>query len=279
MVLYLILAIVSSCMVSVLMRISSKYCKSNSSLTMMSYVMCSALGWMHSGAAQLFPAAEGLPLALMLGIIAGVLYLGSFLLLQWNIAQNGVVLSSTFMKLGVLVPTILSLTVFHEQPQPWQIAGIVLSAAAILLMQSGKSERKLHFGALTALLLIGGAGNAMSKIYEEIGPALLKEQFLLYIFLFALILNIILCILKKELISPWTVLFGLVIGIPNYYCTRFLLLSLNKIDAVIAYPSYSVGGIVLVTLIGVICFHEKLEKRKLLSMLLIAMSLVLLNLR
>jgi len=41
-----------------------------------------------------------------------VLYLGSFMLLRWNIRKNGVVLPATFMKLGVLVPTVLSVTVF-----------------------------------------------------------------------------------------------------------------------------------------------------------------------
>ncbi len=276
---YLILAIISSTMVSVLMRISSRYCQNNSALTMFSYIMCTALGWIHSGASQLFPAAQELPLALLLGAVTGVLYLAGFVLLQWNIARNGVVLSSSFIKLGVLVPTILSLTAFHEQPQPWQLIGIALSFAAILLMQGGKNEKALNFGALIALLLTGGAGNAMSKVYEEIGPAALKEQFLMYIFLFALLLNIILCLAKRKSFTLWDALFGLVIGIPNYYCTRFLLLSLSKVPAVIAYPSYSAGGIILVALIGMICFQERLDKRKFAALLMILLSLILLNLR
>ncbi len=274
----LILAVVSSTLVSVLMRVSSKYCKNNSSLTMFSYVMCTLLGGLHSGADSLFPAADGLPLALFLGAITGALYLAGFVLLRWNIAHNGVVLASSFIKLGVLVPAVLSITVFRESPQPWQIAGIALSAIAIALMQDGKSEKKLHFGALIALLLAGGAGNAMSKVYEEIGPALLKEQFLMYIFLFALLMNLALCIAKKERVMPQTAFWGLVIGIPNYYCTRFLMLSLADIPGVIAYPVYSAGGIVLVTLIGMIFFKEKLSRRRMLCLLLIMLSLVLLNL-
>ena len=46
----------------------------------------------------------------------------------------------------------------------------------------------------------------------------------------------------------------------------------------IAYPSFSVGTIVLVTLVGVLCFKEKLSRRKLIALGVILVSLALLNL-
>jgi multidrug transporter EmrE-like cation transporter len=276
---YLILAVVSSTLVSVLMRISGKYCPNNSSLTLLSYLMCCLLGALHSGADRLFPVSAQLPFALALGAITGALYLAGFVLLQWNIARNGVVLASSFIKLGVLVPTVLSMTVFRESPQPLQLLGIGLSVFAIGLMANGRREKSISFGALIALLLAGGTGNAMSKIYEEIGPAALREQFLLYIFLFALLFTVGLCIIKKERITLRSALFGLLIGIPNYYCTRFLLLSLSAIPAAIAYPAYSAGGIMLVSLIGMLGFKETLSRRKLASLLLIILSLILLNIK
>lgn len=225
-----------------------------------------------------FPLQTVCRLPLGWAAVTGALYLAGFVLLRWNIEKNGVVLASSFIKLGVLVPALLSITVFHESPQPRQIAGLVLAVGAIFMMQPAKGEKQLRFGALIALLLAGGAGNAMSKVYEEIGPAALKDQFLMYIFFFALLFNLVLCIVKGERVTRHELLWGLLIGVPNYYCTRFLLLSLSSVPAVIAYPSYSAGGIVLVALVGILCFHEKLGKRKLAALLIITASLVLLNL-
>lgn len=45
---------------------------------------------------------------LILGCITGILYLGGFVMLKYNIRHNGLVLASTFMKLGVLIPTVMA---------------------------------------------------------------------------------------------------------------------------------------------------------------------------
>ena len=71
--------------------------------------------------------------------------------------------------------------------------------------------------------------------------------------------------------------FGLLLGIPNYYSARFLLLSLSNVPAVVAYPTYSVGTIVMVTLAGRALFGERLSRRQMLAMGVILVSLVLLN--
>ena len=276
---YLILAIVSSTAVSLLMRVSSKYCRNKTSLLMANYAACTVFGYLNSGSLQLFPAAEGLPFALGLGAFTGVLYLLSFVLLQWNISRNGVVLASSFIKLGVLVPAVLSVTVFREIPQPWQTAGILLSLAAIVLMQEGGKAQQQNYIALIALLLSGGGSNAMSKVFDEYGSPALSGQFLMYIFLFALMIAVVMCIVQRRKITVSEILWGIMIGIPNYYCSRFLLFSLRDVPSVIAYPVYSVGGIILVTVIGMVCFGERLSRRKTFAMGIIAAALLLLNIK
>jgi len=65
--------------------------------------------------------------------------------------------------------------------------------------------------------------------------------------------------------------------VPNYFSARFLLLSLSAVPAVIAYPTYSVGTIVLITLVGRLCFGEKLSRRQIVAMGVILAALALLN--
>ena len=276
--LYLILAIASSMLVSVCMRLSEGKAKNNISMLAMNYAMCTVLSLAYAGPVDLLPKESGLGFALGLGLVSGAMYLGSFMLLQWNIRVNGVVLPATFMKLGVIVPTLTSILVFGEAPSMAQVAGILLAIAAILLIQLEKgSGRAKHLLGLVVLLIAGGSTDVLSKIYEEMGSAALSDQYLLYTFFVALALCALLAILKGQKLTGRDIAFGLLVGVPNYYSARFLLLSLGAVPAVVAYPTYSVGTIVLIALVGRAVFGEKLSRRQLLAMGVILTALVLLN--
>ena len=277
---YLILAVLSSMLVSVIMRVSEKYIHNNISMLACNYLMCTGMAAICTGTWNLLPVgAEGFTFSLGLGVVSGLLYLGSFVLLQWNIQKNGVILSSMFMKLGVMVPTLMAVTVFREMPKSTQVIGLLIALGGILLINLEKGSGKAASGVgLVALLLAGGGTDATSKIFEEWGHAPLKNHFLLYTFFVALVLCIGVCLVKKQKLTAADFGFGLLIGVPNYCSARFLLLSLSDVPAVIAYPTYSVATIVLVTLAGVALFQEKLSKRQGLSMALIVAALFLLNL-
>ena len=279
-VIYLILAILSSMMVSVVMRISEKYTGEGMGKLAVNYVMCCLLAWAFSGGMDIFPRQAGLGATLLMGLVNGFLYLAGFVMLQWNISRNGVVLPSTFMKLGVIVPTLMAILVFGEQPRLTQLAGLLLAVVSIFVIQ-GKGEKqksgKVKIGGLILLMLAGGSADAMSKVFEETGNQALKDQFLLYTFAVALVLCVLLVIAKKQRFGWKDAVFGLLIGIPNYFSARFLLLSLAEVPAMIVCPTFSVGTIVLVALAGVILFKEKLNRRKMIGLVLILAALVLLN--
>jgi len=277
--LYLILAIVSSMLVSVCMRLSEGKAKNNISMLATNYAMCTLLSLVFAGSIDLFPRESGLGFALGLGVVSGAMYLGSFMLLQWNIRVNGVVLPATFMKLGVIVPTLTSILAFGEVPRAAQIVGIVLAIAAILLIQLDKgSARAKNALGLVILLVAGGSTDVLSKIYEQMGNSALSDQYLLYTFFVALVLCVLLAWAKRQKLAIADIAFGLLVGVPNYFSARFLLLSLSAVPAVVAYPSYSVGTIVLIALVGRAVFGEKLSRRQMIAMGVILAALVLLNL-
>lgn len=276
---YLLLALLCSATITVCMRLSEKYRQNPISMLAVNYLVCSLLAVAFSGQWTLFPKDAGLPTTLLLGGICGVLFLSSFMLLQWNVSRNGVALPATFMKLGVLVPTLLSALVFGEELTLLRILGVIVAVAAILLMQDkAQKEAGGSMLGLIALLLSGGLSDFMSKLYEELGAPNLKDQFLLYTFLVALILSVVLCLIRKETLRWQDVLFGVLLSVPNYLSTRFLLLSLNHLPAVVVFPSFSAGTIVLATLAGILLFKEKLTTRKGLALVVILAALVLLNL-
>ncbi|MBE5761459.1 MAG: hypothetical protein E7334_05635 [Clostridiales bacterium] len=275
---YLLLAIFSSAMVSIVMRLSTGRVKEGMGMLSMNYLCCLFLSLAYTGVSNAFPALEGLGRTLFMGSINGVLYLLGFVLLQVNVRKNGVVLSGVFMKLGLLVPMVMSVLLFAEMPSMIQTVGFLLAVGAIVLINYEKDDKNSKFGfGLILLLLAGGSGDAMSKVFNEIGAPELSDQFLLYTFFSAFLLCTAIAVVKKEKIGLKEVLFGFLIGIPNFFSAKFLLKALESISAVIVYPTYSVATLLVITLAGVLFFKEKLKNRRWAALGIILVSLVLLN--
>lgn len=273
---YLILAFCSSALVSIIMRLSDGRTSRALGMLSVNYVVCTVLAAAEAGFAQLLPQMPGIGQTLALGAVNGVFYLGGFVLFRANVSRSGVVLSSTFMKLGLLVTMVISIVFFGEQPGAVQLLGFALAVAAIVLINYRGGAGQFNPW-LLVLMLTGGLCDGMSKIYEEVGNADLSGQFLFYTFLVALVLCLSLAMAKKQMPGRWEWIYGALIGVPNYYSCKFLLWSLASVPGVIAYPVYSVAGILLVTLAGVALFKERLEKRQWIALGMILLALVLLN--
>lgn len=277
--LYLLLALFSSAMVSIVMRLSDSRVQNNIGMLVMNYLMCSLLGAGSAGLGNLFaPSQPGFVLTAAMGCFNGVLYLVSFILFQMNVRRNGVVLSATFMKLGLLVTMVVSICFYGEVPGLLQTLGFVLAVAAIVMINYRKESGSADFKTgLLWLLLCGGMADAMSKVFEESGTAGMGNQFLFFTFFTALVFCVGYMLAKGQKIRGPEVVFGLLIGIPNFYSSKFLLWALVDVPAVIAYPVYSVGGILVVTLAGLLLFRERLEKRQWIALGIILAALIFLN--
>lgn len=295
---YLILAFCSSALISVIMRFGEGRINNNISTLAVNYLICLLLSMLYSAGSSFgVPLPDG-RMTIILGLISGVFYMGSFILYQYNIFRNGVLMSSTFMKLGVLVPTFAAIIVFGERPGILQVAGICLAIAGILIVNGVGQSKQIDDSpassgiagqdtetnnavkapkALLLLLLVGGSGDAMSKFYEELGKAEYTSQYLLYTFAVALVLCTLTALMRGQRLTRRDALFGFLVGIPNYYSARFLLLSLSEVPAVIAFPTFSVGTIILTGAAGVLLFREKMTNRQWIAVGIVILSMILLN--
>lgn len=276
--LFLILAILSSSLISILMRVSSNRVSANLSMLAINYFVCALLGLGYTGFQPATPASPDFFTMIILGILSGALYLGGFMLFQHNTRKNGIVLTSIFMKLGLLVPVVMSMVLFREVPTPIQIAGFCIAIFAIVLINLKKESSGKGFGlGLILMLLICGSCDAMSKIYERMGPAALSDSYLFCTFAVSCALCAGLVLHKKEKPGLREVLFGSLIGIPNFFSAKFLLGALTKLPAVVVYPSFSVATLLIVTLAGVAAFRERLSKLQWIALAAIIAALIFLN--
>jgi len=272
---YLLLTILCSVINSVIIRLSNHKVKNELAMFASNYVVCVLLSFYNLD--KSIPYIFEMDV-FILGIVTGFLFIASFFFFKMNIKENGMILSSTFMKLGIIIPTLMAILIFKEQPRFTQILGILLAILAIIFINYEKesvnqSNKKWW---LILLLIINGFSDAAANIFEHISTSS-NDIYTLLVFGFALIFTIIAMLKDKQKIYRNDVFYGIILAFPNYFSVSFMMLALERIDAILVYPIYSVGSILVVSFIGVLFFKEVLSKRKLFSLFLIMIALALLN--
>lgn len=275
---FLILAILGGSMLGIMMRTSEGRISSKISMLAVNYITCLLLCGFHMNF-DLSINAPGSALTLALGMITGIFYVVALLLLQLNIRKNGVILPSVFSRLGgLLVPLAVAICFFGEKPTVVQLIGAVIACLSIIAINAGSTKSAItSIVPLFALLLSDGFATTMSTIYEKLGSSELSTQFLFYTFGTALLICVVLILKNREKLGWAEVLFGMSIGIPNFYASRCLLQALETVPAVIAYPTRGVASIVVVSFAGIFIFKERLSKRQWLAIAAILISVILLN--
>lgn len=275
---YLLLAIFCSAMISITMRLSTGKIRGHYSMLAANYLVCGILGALYSDFSLFASQTGGVPFTIGISILYGVVLLAGLVLLQSSTRKNGIVLSSLFMKLGLLVPFLVSILFFQEVPTGLQIAGFCVAAGAIVLFNLKKDGQAGRFGiGLILLLLASGGGDAIVKVFEALGPEALSNHFLCFSFSAAFVLCAGIVLLKKERPDANALGYGAIIGIANFFSSKFTLGALAQLPAVVVFPTYSVATMLVVTLSGVVFFHERLEKRQWLAFCAVITALILLN--
>lgn len=280
---YLLLSIFCSAMIAIVMRLGQDKVSSKLCMIATNYFTCLVLSWGMMGFGTPFPEEAGLRATLGMGTFNGFFYMLALILNQYNISRNGVVLPSVFSKMGgLLIPLLVSICIFKESPTVFQFIGFVLSIISVIVLNYRKEENGsggTFMLSLFALLIAEGCAGIMSKVFNEIGNEALAAHFLLYTFVTAFLFCALVILAKKERPGIQELIYGMMIGIPNFMGARFVLRALETVPAVIVYPARSVGTIVVIMLFGTMLFKERLGKQQLAAMFVILVSLVLLNIK
>lgn len=185
--LFLVLVLLSSSVLSIVLKYLNT--RSPYSVYFVNYITCALLAFVSMEPKTLY---QGDLTPCWLGAITGLFYLSSLAVNGYSIHKNGAILSSVFTRLGVLVPIVLSVTLFGERPTLLQGLGVVLAVAAAVLMnglpqkaQSPAPAGQVSLPILVLALLLNGISDAMSKVFTQLGRRQDDGLFMFYIFLFA----------------------------------------------------------------------------------------------
>lgn len=219
--------------------------------------------------------------SICLGIFSGIFFFLSFIFYQKSVSENGIGLSGTFGKLGILIPMCLSMAMWHEFPNPRQWIGIFLSLISILVVNSSVFKHKTSNFSLTLILLFlfGGMADFSNKLFEKYTKYGYMNLFLSFVFLSAFFISFICLMKKKTLITKIDILTGLLVGIPNLFSSYFVILALKSINASTVFPVYSAGTIVLINILGFAVFKEPLKKKDAIAIIMTVAAIILINIR
>lgn len=275
---FLILSILGNVLISVMMRLGETHAKYKTGILMANYITCSILSASAAFMSGLSPDG-GLGFTLGLGIVTGILYLLGLVFIQMNISKNGVVLTSAFSQIGgLLIPLAAGIILFKEMPTVLKLVGSAIAIAAIIIINYDKNNTNAGSKALLiALFAIEGTATVSAKIFNVYGNPVYESLFLFFTFTVAGIICLMLMLHRKERIGIKEMLFGIGVGIPNFFASRFLLIALNSVPAIIAYPTRGVGSILVVSIAGIFLFKEKLKKHQWIAIGAIMVAVILLN--
>jgi len=216
---------------------------------------------------------------IVIGLLTGLAYYGAFYFYQKSVKDNGVSLSIAVGKMGIIIPMLLSLFLWKEIPETIQWMGIIISMIAIGIINISPKEFK---GAKfkTSLLLffvIGGLGDFFNKLFQVSVGSAYKDLFLVVVFGSALVASLFMTIKHKN-ITKMSILFGIMVGLPNMLTAFYLISALSKMNATVVFPMYSGGAIMLSMLWSMFAFGEKLKMKEIAGIIMILIALILINL-
>ncbi len=283
-VISLLLAVTCSASMALFLRFFKASGNNRFALILGNYLTCTLAAFLLAENKALIPGAS--PVTYACGIAGGILFVVSLVCMQSSILRNGAILTSAFSKLGLLVPLAISILFFHEQPGAMQAAGLFIVILAVwIFSRSGEKQAggMIDLPFLIIVLLANGGADSMAKVYQVLGIRTEDPVYFFFVFLSASLLTFSLLLNEKKKTGKKASLkdlsAGIAVGIPNYFSSVLLLKSLTGIPAFIAYPVFATGAIILVTLISLPLFHERLTRRQVTGLFLILSALVLLNVK
>jgi drug/metabolite transporter (DMT)-like permease len=261
---FLLLSVMCSVSIAHLFKYSEGKTLPKFGLFAVNYFVGSAIALLGSNGE--LPQKLSAPL-LTLGVVVGVLFVCSYILMILTIKKLGVTIPVSLMRLSAVLPTFGSIIFFSELPKTLQVAGILL---AFLSLPLASEERIVFtnlmqimdngFGWGLMLFFVYGVTNFIFKIQREIFPLENPYHFLAIIFPMAFLVSASVAVRQKTRITKTVLLFGCVLGILNLFANYFLMKALQELSGIVVYPTNGIGTILLSAITSIILWKERLTR-------------------
>ena len=225
---------------------------------------------------------------ILLGLLYSLFSTMTQILLIRAMGMGEASLTQLVYSLGILLPIGYGALFLHEEISPLQIVGmLVVGIALYLIISPKKGTPRKPMWLLFSLLSAGGSGAIaiVQKIHQNSDAKAELQMFVILSLLFSTIFSLFLFLVtfkrsNVEGTKPngkfwiFLVLCGICIGVLNLAssaCTGLL-------PAVVQFPVYNIGSMVLVGIFSYVLFRERLTRMKLIGFFLGCIAILLIGL-
>lgn len=240
------------------------------------YIACISIGLSMNGGINIeLISQQNLGWVLVLGILFFVI----FYTMAHVASTIGVGVSSAASKLSLIIPVVYGAFILNEPLSFLRIMAVLLAIPAVLLMTYKPSEKINLNQLLLPFVIFIGSGiidvsiNLIQKNLNGHNPA----SIIILIFSMAFLSALVYSILKKHqlLKEGKGVLYGILLGIPNYFSIHFMVLALrsNFLNSGQFYLVNNASVMLLTFLLAWLFFSEKLNWVKIIGIVISLLSI------
>lgn len=231
-------------------------------------------------------------LTVALGLTNGVTYAVGFELFTIGIRLSGIVVTAALVRLSIVIPILVAMLFWQEIPNLWQTMGLLFTFSAIPLLSQREKEptykfthdkpevsQGLGFAVVITILLVTGISRLTMKAFNEMCLADEKPLYMNLLFGVCTFVYLGVCLYQKTWPNWWEVFYGTLMGICNVGGSWALLVALEQVSALIAFPTSSSGGVLFTMFVGMVFLGERLSRTSLIGALMAAVALIFINLK
>lgn len=283
---YLILSILFSVITVSFFKLFEKYRIHTFSAIVLNYISCVILGNITGEHAVSLTPFYNEPWFLYT-LILGALFISIFMCIGLTAQKLGVSVSMLAAKLSVVVPVAVAFFMYDESVTALKLTGIVLSLAAVYLIS--KKDEVMHVHPLYILLpvaVFAGSGmidTLLKHVEKTYIPPADATSIVTTVFLMAALWGSTAWMFMKLSgnalpLSKKEVMWGLAMGLPNYFSMYFLVRTLSHFsEASRIFPINNIGIATATTLVGVLVFREKISRLNFAGILLAVIAILLIS--
>jgi uncharacterized membrane protein len=221
--------------------------------------------------------------------VMGAVFVLSFNINAKTIQVHGVGLTTTAMKLSLILPVMTSIYFFNEAVSWQKIVGIIFTIIAIYLIAFRKDSGGVkNYGWLAILPFLTWLGSSFvdeslflvekTKLADGAGLKFTSAVFMSAGFVGVLFfIGMVLTKKTKFDLKSW--LSGIfLLGLPNFFSIYLILVVLQEgWEASVAFPLMNISVILLSTFFGILVFNERLDQKGIIGVGLSIIAIYLLS--
>ena len=218
----------------------------------------------------------------------GVMFILVFSLMVITTQKGGMSVVSVASKMSVAIPVLFVIVYYDEPLGPLKIIGILMALVSVYLVsvrrRDGLSiDMKFFIFPLLVFLGSGLIESSIKFLENTYVPDLEISLFSANTFLFACLTGSMVfgfrTLSGKAKFSWKDILGGVLLGIPNYFSIYFFILALriDGLDSSSIFIINNVSIVLLSTLLGIICFKEKISPKNWIGIGIAILSILLIT--